>query len=230
MNDNKKSSVMIIASIAVLVWIILSFVGMVYFAKHQKVPISIAILGQFFLVIGVFAIISGIKEKSLQPITILFPVVGIGMIAGGVVFQFAGKGVINQMEKILPILVLLIILTIGITVIISTIIRSKKLRQNCTYTTMATCVDMKTRWKEGRHYDCPIYEVSFQNERITLCDDVYTNYNRMHVGDQREVHLNPNNPRQFYEERAEKKNQIFKYIIGGIFTMFALLGIFSQIQ
>lgn len=226
MNQKKNSVGTAIISIIFLAWFVASLVGLIYFSNHQQGAIAVAIGGQYFLVFGILGIVSTIKSKDFQPILLLFPVVGIGMIVGGFIYQYGSEEVLAYAEKHLPDAFLLLFFAVGATMVLSTFFNVKKKRTNCTYAMMATCVKVKTGWHNRHRTYCPIYEVYFRGETVQLCNNVYTNIDHIAVGDQREVHLNPDNPTEYYEEIMLKKESLFLYVMGGAFVAASLLAIY----
>ena len=69
-----------IISVVFLLWFIASIIGMVYFAKTGRSLLCLALFGQYFLVFGLAAVISGIKDHNFNPITLLFVFIGVGTI------------------------------------------------------------------------------------------------------------------------------------------------------
>ncbi|MBR6478863.1 MAG: hypothetical protein IKS85_10495, partial [Lachnospiraceae bacterium] len=103
---------------------------------------------------------------------------------------------------------------------------SKRKHEVCTYCITANCVEVKSRYHRGTRSYCPIYEVYFRDETIQICNNLYTNLNRVEVGEVREVYLNPDNPKEFFEPKEEKSAKLFTYAFGSAFiaiSAFALV-------
>jgi len=220
MESGKKVGVGgIIASIIFLIWFFASIGAMIYFSQKNMGPLIVVVFGQFFLVFGGIAIFSGIKTKSFQPVTLLFPVVGIGCIIGGCIFQFGNETVAKY--------------AYDASVVIGTYFSSKRRHEVCTYCISATIVEVKSHYHKGTRSYCPIYEVYFRDEMIQLCNNTFTNMHHFEVGETREIYLNPNNPTEFFEPREEKTLKTFLYILGSAFvavSAFALVMILFVIK
>ena len=216
----------IIGGAIFLVWFVLSLAGMIYFSNQGKGAIAVAIVGQYFLVFGVIAILAGIKSKNFNPITLVFPLVGIGMIAGGFIYQYGSEAVIAYVEKILPDLFLLIFLATGVILLVYTYLSNQRKKSSCSYVISATCVDVLVERHKGHRNICPVYEVYFRDETIRLCDHVYTNVSRIEIGEHRELNINPDNPTEFYEEKVRKTEAMVLYFLGGSFTAVSLLALY----
>ncbi|MBP5222341.1 MAG: hypothetical protein J6Z35_04175 [Lachnospiraceae bacterium] len=219
MEENQNSGKIggIILSVIFLTWFLVSLGGLVYFSEHHEGIIAVAIAGQYFMVFGLIAIVSGIRRRKFQPITLIFPAVGIAMIAGAIIYKYGSKEVIAHTEELLPYLFLLVFFLVGLGLMIAAYLRGVRNRA-CTYTVQASCIHVDVRWHKGSKSFCPTYEVYFRSEMIELCNHVYTNLNHIEVGDTRELHLNPDKPTQFYEEKEEKFYIRFLYIMGALFA------------
>lgn len=229
MGDSHKNGgnkvVKIVVSVVFLTWFVVSLGGIIYFSRSggQKI-LSLAILGQYLLVFGLVAIISGIKNKQFQPITVVFPVVGIGMILGAFIAQFGSESVVAFAEANLPYLFLFILLCIGIALLVAAFGRARKKHGRCTYAISGTCVEVDVRWENRRRCYCPTYEVYFQEEMIRLCNHEYTNRNPIKVGDRRELFLNPKKPTEFYEITEEKLAVRALCLLGAMCVAVSILG------
>ena len=223
--EKEKSGVFkLVISFVFLIWFVTSLVFMVYFAHKGEGPVTVMIAGQYFLVFGIIAIVSGISNRSFQPISLIFPVVGTGMIAGGFIYGYGSEDILSYAEKYLPDLFLVIFFAAGIVMILGRLYSSKKKRTNCTYVIMATCVDVDTQWRKGSRSYCPTYEIYFKEETIRLCDHFYTNMDHISVGEKRELHINPDNPTEFFEDKKEKMKTAFLCTLG---TAFIVISVFA---
>lgn len=223
---NKSSVVSILVSIVFLAWFLASIGAMIYFSRNNQGALIVTVFGQYFLVFGIIAIISGIKGKKFQPVTILFPVVGIGCMVGGCIFQFGSETVIKYANDILPYVFLVAFMIVGAAVVIGAYFSSKKKHEVCTYCITATVVDVKTHYRKGTRSYCPVYETYFRDETIRLCNNVFTNMRRVEVGETREIYLNPNQPTEFFEPKEEKATRTFAYVLGSMFVIASAFGLF----
>ena len=214
---------MILLSIFFLFWFVLSIVAMIYFAKTGKVPVSIMVLGQFLLCFGIIGIIAGIRDKAFNPITIIFPVAGIGCIVGGAIYQFGAETVIAKAEIMLPYLFAAIFLIAGIIIVTTRFIRLRKKKRLCTVPVTATCVDIAYHFRRGHRSMCPTYEIFFKDESFRICNNTYTSMNDLTVGEKRVVDEFPSDPNNFYEAKEEKIAGVITNIIGIGFILSGIL-------
>ena len=226
MGENKKTGIGgILLSIVFLVWFVASIGAMIYFSKTNRGALVVTVFGQYFLVFGLIAVISGIKNKNFQAVTLLFPLVGIGAMAGGCIFQFGAEAVKKQAEAAIPYLFLGLFFVIGVSLVLGTYLKSKRKHEVCNYCIAATCVEVKSHYDDGTRTYCPVYEVYYRGEMIRICNNLYTNIHRVEVGEAREIYLNPNDPNEFYEPKEEKATKKFMYILGSIFAIVSIFAL-----
>ena len=91
MNNKKYSPMDIIISVILVIWFIASIAVMIFFGKTGRGGLVPAVLGQYFLVFGIAGIISGIKNKKVNPITFVFPVVGLICIIATLILYFGAE-------------------------------------------------------------------------------------------------------------------------------------------
>ncbi|MBE5861534.1 MAG: DUF3592 domain-containing protein [Lachnospiraceae bacterium] len=207
-----------ILSIVFLLWFFASIGAMIYCSKHDMGALVVTLFGQYFLVFGTIAVFSGLKSKDFQPITLLFPLVGIGCMIGGCIFQFGSEEVMKYAEAALPYLFLGLFFVIGVSLVVGSYFSSKRRHEVCNYRIMGTCVKIKTSYHKGTRTYCPVYEAYFRDETILLSNNTYSNMNHIEEGETRELYLNPDNPKEFYEPKEERSLTIFLYVLGSIFA------------
>lgn len=229
--ENKKTGGTggIVFSVIFLIWFMVSLVGMVYFSKEKNGGMALVIAGQYFLVFGLIAVVSGIKSKTFQPIVLIFPLVGLGMMAGGYVLMVGNQKALAMMEYYLPYLFLGVFFVVGASVVVSATCKHRKRLRDCDYVITATCVEIASRWHKGKRTFCPIYEIYFREQNIRLCSHTYSSANRMEVGERKELHINSENPEEFYEETEEKQFLTIALIIGIMFMGMSGLALFMML-
>ena len=217
-NERKHGIGSIIISIVFLAWFLGSIGAMFYYSQQKMGAMIVILFGQLFFIFGLIAVISGIMNKDFQPITLIFPLVGIGCLVGGSIFQFGSEAIVKYLNDALPYIFLCLFMIVGASVVIGAYFTSKRKHETCTYCITATCVEVKSRYHKGSRTYCPIYEIYFRDEMIQICNNVYTNMNHIEVGETREVYLNPENPKEFFEPKEEKSTKIFMYVLGSAFV------------
>ena len=232
-NNRKTGTGMILLSVVFVIWFIASIVAMIYFSQTNKGALVVTIFGQYFLVFGLIAVISSLKSKKFQAFTLIFPVIGIGAMAGGCIFRFGTEELKKQAEAALPYLFLGLFFIIGVSLVLGTYLTSKRKHEVCNYCITATCVEVKSHYDDGSRTYCPVYEVYFRHETMQICNNFYTNIHRVEVGETREIYLNPEDPNEFYEPKEELSTKRFTYILGGIFvitSVFALVMVMQYVK
>ena len=191
---------------------------LLYCSNKGLETLSAGIFGQYFLVFGILALVSGIKSKNFNPIMLLFPLIGICVIAGAIIYQFGSDEQINAMIGLMPYGILLIFFIIGVGLLIHAYRISIVKMRRCTYPIDAVCIDIKTRFrhKEGRSY-CPVYMIEYQGKIVELCNEIYSNINKIKAGDTQKIIINPDEPQDFYEVRQTRILTAFFLIMGLIF-------------
>lgn len=225
--ENNGNRFVTILGLAFVIWFFVSVGFMIYLASRDMWPLMILVFGQVFLVFGTVAILASLKDKKFDPVLLIFPLVGVGCIAGGCIFQFGSKSIMDYVEKILPYLFLGLFFIIGMGLVIGTYFGTKRRHEKCNYCITATCVDVKTSYNKGSRTYCPVYEVYFRGEMHRIKRNIYSNVNHVAIGDQKEVYLNPDNPEEFYEPREEKSLNLFTYILG---ISFAVVSVFALVM
>ncbi len=225
MSDNGKNKAgQAIISIVFLLWFVASIGLLIYFAKTGKTALALSVFGQYFLVFGIIGLVSsisdgGFKLKSL-PI-LLFPLVGIGAIAGGIIIQYGSEELKKKSIDALPMIFIILFIIIGVGLIIGGLYSAIYLKLTCTEYVNAECVEAKKQYNKNRcEVYCPVYSFSYNGQNYKVCNDVYTNRYYPAVGQQYELYINPNNPMQFYEPYRTMSTGIFMMIFGVVLVCF----------
>ena len=122
-----------------------------------------------------------------------------------------------------------VIFAIGVGMIVWGIIMCRKTDEDCTEVIMATCVGIQEKKHDGIMLECPVYEIDFQGETLQICNNYYTNQNTVTVGEQRELHINPENPNNYYEGKKDNSMWIGIALFGGVIVGSILLTLFMMI-
>ena len=226
-SKTNNSKIGIIFGILFILWFIASIGGLMYCTNKGLDALSIGIFGQYFLVFGIIALVSETKKKNFNPIVLLFPLVGICAIAGAVIYQFGSEEQINALMELMPYGILLIFFIIGVGLLIHAYRISIVKIRRCTYPIDAVCIDVKTRFrhKEGKSY-CPVYMIEHQGKVIELCNEIYSNTNKIKAGDTQTIMINPDDPRDFYEVRQTRILAASFLIMGLIFMGAPIFAVF----
>ena len=229
-NNNKNyGPFSYVLSFVFIVWLVGSVIGMIYSGTHGMSSLAIALGGLLFFVFGVIIIGLGLAQDNFQAPTVFFPFVGMGMIAYGLINYKGDEKLVKLMEMFLPYLILMLFLAIGVGMIVWGIIMCRKEDEQCTEVIMATCVGIQEKKHDGTMLECPVYEIEFQGETLQICNNWYTNQNTVTVGEQRELHINPENPNNYYEGKKENFLGVGIALFGGVIVMMILLTLFMMI-
>lgn len=197
-----------IGALLFVLWILVSFVGIIYFADKNN-TIFAGIFGQVFFGVGLITFFI-YKEKF----GIVFSLVG-GVILVGAGINILGNEEIKNFfnEKCLPIMASLVFPTVGFIIITVTKYKNVKKSQRCTLIASATCVELKkTRSDKGNTLYCPIWSYYMGTETYTYCDNVYSNVGIPNINDTITIYVNPDDYSDAYVKNP--KQQIILYIIG----------------
>ena len=227
MNDKKYSPFEIIISVIFVIWFISSIVVMIFFAKTGRAGLVPAVLGQYFLVFGIAGIISGIKNKKVNPITFVFPVVGLICIIATLILYFGAETMISFLDKNMPYILMTLFLIVGIILVIVAVSKYFGRKERCSYLVTAKCIELRETANDGHMLACPVYEIYYNGETIKLCDDVYSNNLDVRVGDEKELLINPDKPTEYFAPEEMAASSI---IIGGIGFAIILVMIFAIVM
>ena len=222
MNNKRKKSVGdILISVLFLSWFAASVLGMLYCSENDMNILVVAIVGQYFLVFGVIANITGIKEHKFKPILLVFPSVGIAAIVGACMLQFGTATVKKAVDASMPYFILGGFLVIGVILVVIALRKYIRPQKGCKESVVATCVEiLEQRDDEYELQYCPVYEVFYDNKKMKICSHVFTKKLDVCVGDLRDICFNPNNPEDALDKVVYDRNA---FIIGGmgVFTVVA---------
>ncbi len=233
MSTNGKSKAYdTVASILFLLWFVASIGLLIYFAKTGKTALTLAVFGQYFLVFGIIGLVSSVSEggfkfKSL-PI-LLFPLVGIGAIAGGIIIQYGSEELKKRCVDALPTIFIMLFIVIGICLIIGGLYSSLYLKLTCTEYVNAECIEVRKQFNSnnGEAY-CPVYSFSYNGQSYKVCNDMYTNMYVPALGESYELYINPNKPMKFYEPLRVKSTGLFMVILGVVIVCFMVFVLFMM--
>ncbi len=229
-NHSKYTSGQIAVSIIFIIWFLASILAMVFFAQNDMGYLAIGVFGQYFLVFGIIAVVSGIKNHNFNPIFLMFPIVGLGAVIVSVIAQFGSEAVLDILEDSIPYLLLSVFFIGGLIMVFMALSRYFGNKTRCRDHVVATCVELLEQYNEyGQLLVCPVYEANYGMHKLRLCNYIYSNMSDINVGDTKDLYVNPNNPEEFCGDKADIKAAL---ILGGlgIFAMaFPAIGLWLMI-
>lgn len=203
----------ILVSVLFVMWFVASLAGMIYCSRTGRGLLVPALLGQYFFVFGVVGIVSTVKSETFQPFLLIFPILGILLIAIPIWLYFGGEEAGAMLDVVLPYVVVVTILIGSVFVLaISQIVASRKKKQ-CTVAVNATCVALDTHHHKGTRTVCPTYEFYYAGENRRVCDYKYTSQT-IFEGETCTLLIDPEKPDVFYDEKREALRRIGNMFVG----------------
>ncbi len=203
----------ILVSVLFVMWFVASLAGMIYCSKTGRGLLVPALLGQYFWVFGMLGIVSTVKSETFQPFLLIFPILGILLIAIPIWLYFGGEEAGAMLDVVLPYVAVVTILIGSVFVlVVSQIVTSRKKKQ-CTLAVNATCVALDTHHHKGTRTVCPTYEFYYAGENRRVCDYKYTSQT-ISEGEICTLLIDPEKPDVFYDEKREALSRIGNTIVG----------------
>lgn len=220
-----------IVSIVFLVWFFASIAGLLLTAKAGLVGWTLAIFGHYFIVIGIIAVAGEIKNGFHQPIVCVFPLVGFAVFACALVFQYGNDMQREQLVAQIPNVACGVFFIVGV-LLFSNLYAEKQRQKKCTHMLQGLCVDVKERVSNssGRRATvvrCPVFEYVYNGKTYTRDNGFYTNMTAVQIGQYKDVYINPENPKQFYEPDSAKASGYTMAIIGVLFVIVSTIAAYA---
>lgn len=201
MKKQKNTLFSKIMPIIFLVWFIASLVLLVILSQINS-HYMIMIFGQYFLVFGIIFANAQRKDRDKSLVPYLFMLIGISCIIIPLLMMYPNLLTIEiNWERTIPILVMLLFIIVSLAMIISPIIKTKRLKKVCTLRVCATVIKHKTEYSDrGRKLFAPVYEFEFNGKKYEVCKEQYTNINVIPKGTIVELLINPLDPEEFLDD------------------------------
>ncbi|MBO4749950.1 MAG: hypothetical protein J5546_06490, partial [Lachnospiraceae bacterium] len=156
-----------------IIWFVGSVIGIIYCFNHEKDAIGVTLVGGIFLVFGLIIVGQGIYYQNFAPITLIFPLIGTGLIIFGLIYYFDNERLKYIAEKSLPNLLLMFFTAVGTGMIIGGIKLYQNQVDNCSYVTMATCVKVRNKTYHGTPVQCPVFQIELEGKTMVICNRCY---------------------------------------------------------
>ena len=182
-----------IISILIVIVMILAIAGIVCFAQTSP-SVCVFFVGAFFCFIGVLGIINNGLTLKNSPL-LIFPFAGIIIMfsAASFIWDFPILEKIREnMELIVPIVVLVILFCFGAGLFIGTIIFRKRKKEKCTYAVQAQCIDLRKDPEESLY--SPVYKYYYNGREYIYESRTSSNAKPPELNGYREIKINPENP------------------------------------
>ena len=225
MQDNEHSAWYYIKGGLFLIWFVASIIALFWTAKLSP-WLAVSVFGQYFLVIGLIVLVSGIKDGNLNPIFLTFVFVGLLAVTFGIVMCFGSESAQQTFKELIPYAGISIFFVTGILLIISYFVHTVR-DKNCIEPVLATCVDMKKRKQatsDGYSYAtyytyCPVLGFRYNGKDYEVNTNFYSQHVDIELGEQRELYINPKYPKCFRQEGEAAHVKYAELIFGIIFTV-----------
>jgi len=223
----KQNKVSVITSVIFALWFILSLGGIFLCCIMNTVDLGFIIVGQYFLIMGVFMFWS-----AKQNVGIFFAVVGMLLLIGIGINKFGTEALITLFnEKFLPLLGLSIYLIIGLCIIAIPRYFENKKKKRCTLAVEAKCEGKNESYGDsGNKLYSPVWSYYVGGKQYTYSDNVYSIVTLTKVGDTCTLYINPDDFNDVYKKSIAKFVFKITFDIMGIFIVatgvFAIYGKF----
>ena len=216
-----------------LIWFVGSIVALILTAKATP-WLAISVFGQYFLVFGLIAMFSMIKEGKFTPIFLIFIFVGLLAVLFGIIMQFGDESAQATFKQLIPYAGISIFFVMGILFIINHFVRTNQ-NKNCIELVRATCVDMKKRkngTSDGMSYTvyniyCPVFGFTYNGKSYEVNNNIYTQVPNVDLGDEIDLYINPKHPKCYKEDPLIAGRQSIAELGFGIFfILISSLGFF----
>lgn len=223
MQNNEHSAWYYISGGLFLIWFVGSIVALVLTAKTAP-WLAVSVFGQYFLVFGLIALISMLKEGKFTPIFLIFIFVGLLAVLFGIVMQYGDEAAQSSFKQMIPYAGISIFFVMGILFIINYFVRTNQ-NKNCIEPVRATCIDMKKRkngTSDGMSYTmyntyCPVFGFTYNGKSYEVNNNIYTQVTDVELGEEVELYINPKHPKCYREDANIAVRQSIAELGFGIF-------------
>lgn len=194
----------------VLILIIGPIIGMFYFLSIGLGGIAGSMFGLYFLIFGIIFIVN-LHEGDPKIVEFIIILVGLIIIAVGIVNQFGTNQIVEFINSIgITLIFLLFCTVIGIGMIIGPRMYEQSALKRCKKVVIAECVNMedytKTSWGHEIIQCSPIWQYTVNKEKYTYCNGIYDNiasedyeeYREQMIGSTCELFVNSKNPKDVF--------------------------------
>ncbi|MBR6536953.1 MAG: hypothetical protein IKT67_07100 [Lachnospiraceae bacterium] len=220
----------IILGIVFAIWFFASIVAFLLCARTSG-WLALAVIGQYFFVFGLVALVNGLKNRDFKPIFLIFLYAGAATLCGGLIMQYGGEALQEKFKELIPYIALSGFLVVGILCFCNALVRNRR-NQNCTQPVKATCISVKRRRSQTTDFDdvgkhmrylmCPVFRFYYRGRKYEVSHNTFTRYCEAEEGAVYELYINPDHPRCFREEGEDIRLNGMELTIGVFFTVFSI--------
>ena len=216
-----------------VIWFFASIVALMLFGRTSG-WLALAIVGQYFLVFGLVALISGLKNGDFKPIFLIFLYAGGATLCGGLIMQYGSEALREKFTELIPYIGLSGFLLVGILSFLNAVVRNHR-NQNCTEEVEATCIAIKSKISQTADNDdltehrnrleCPVFRFYYRREKYVVSHTTYTRHCSAERGAVYKLYINPKHPRCFREEGEDIRLNSMELGVGIMFTVISIIGL-----
>ena len=232
--DNKEYTAgQIIFGVIFVIWFFGSIVALMMFGRTSG-GLALAIVGQYFLVFGLIALVSGLKNGDFKPIFLIFLYAGGATLCGGLIMHYGDEALRDKFTEMIPYIALSGFFVVGILSFCNAIVRNRR-NQNCTEEVEATCIAIKSKLSQtadnsdlNKHHnrlECPVFRFYYRREKYIVSHNTYTRHCSAERGVVYKLYINPKHPRCFREEGEDIRLNSMELGVGIMFTVISVIGL-----
>ncbi len=180
----------------------------ILFSESMKSEFIMKMILPVITLIGYFpGFRKNMKRETFDPKMLLVPIIGIVVLSIIYDVNFGKVITYSISMKIIAYVVLAFLAIVGIVMIVYRLMKLLR-RTRCNMPILAECTGVKR--KNGRV--CNVYRIYYDGQAVELCNNVYGRPSKTHIGDEKEIMINPDKPTEYY---TDDESGSF-LVIGGI--------------
>lgn len=236
LTNNKQTNPSLFSSKIFSAWFILSIIAMVFLAMSNQIGLATLVFGQLFLVSGIATLLKASQKKPENIVrSFLFSIIGAVIMGIGYIIAFGTEEMITSLKNATPIFFYGIFLLVGIYIAITGILSEIYQKAHCTVEVNAEVVNILShRSSYHAHHDrrhhhtvyAPVWRYYYQGTYYERAASVYSYPCRYHIGQQKNIKINPDNPEEITSDILDN---LLSIIIGSIFAVVGGVCIFVEL-
>jgi hypothetical protein len=233
--DKKKNNPILDTIIGTIVIILfLGAIAAILYFKDKNQPLCVFIFGAIFFIFGTSAIIyAGVNKSNL--FILLFPLIGAGIMFFSGAYMWGSEDIKTNIMSLIPIAALAVFILVGLGMIIVNFLNNYTKKIHCTEIVTAVCIDLNRRYSidssddiDERPTYAPVFKYYFNGAEYTVTQSYYTNIDVPKIDSEVELHINPDDPEEFYRPSFWVNFTI--YGMGILFTICGTAALIAYMQ
>lgn len=227
-NNKKPGPAGCVIGIVFLLWFAGSILLSFYLSATEDSWLIPIIVMHIFLVICIIDTVQRLLKK--QKPQLMLVIIGIGSIIGMVLtcmYHFNDSEAFRDMfVRLLAVAFLLLFMSIGVYVILKSLLGRDLLRKRCTQPVYGVCKQANEKIKtvngKTRSVYSLVYEIDLNGETTELQEEIVSTTFHS-VGETRKLFINPDNPAEFYDPDEKNDGAKDDILVGAIFVIMPLI-------